>query len=47
MLKKRELGVKHNRYVFCRVALSWGEIAIYLPVQSRSEGMVSYPKLAN
>ncbi len=46
MLKIRELGVKHNRYVFCRIALV-GEIAISLPVQSRSEGTVSYPKLAN
>jgi len=46
MLKKRELGVKHNRHVSCRVALA-GVKDISLPVQSCSEGMVSYPKLAN
>ena len=46
MLKIREFGIKHNRYVFCRIALV-GEIAISLPVQSCSEGMVSYLKLAN
>ena len=41
-----EFGIKHNRYIFCRVALV-GEIAISLPVQPCSEGMISYPELAN
>ena len=42
----REFGIKHNRYVFCRVARA-GKIAIRLPVQSCSGGMASYPQLAN
>ena len=42
----REFGINHNRYAFCRVALV-GEIAIPFPVQSCSEGMVPYHKLAN
>ena len=42
----REFGIKHNRYANCRVALV-GEIAIRLPLQSCSKGMVPYPKLAN
>ena len=43
---KRQFGIKHNRYAFCRMALV-GTMAITLPVQFCSEGMVSYPKLAN
>ena len=42
----REFGIKHNRYAFCRVARV-GKIALFLPVQSCSERMVSYPKLTN
>ena len=38
--------IKHNRYAFCCVSLV-GEKAISLPVQSCSEGMVSYPELAH
>jgi len=41
-----EFGINHNRYAFCRVMLV-GEKVIPFPVQSCSEGMVSYPKLAN
>ena len=41
-----EFGIEHNCYAPCCVALV-GEIAISLPLQSCSEGMVSYPKLAN
>ena len=41
-----EFGIEHNRYALCCVALV-GEKAISLPLQSCSEGMVSYPKLAN
>jgi len=46
MLKIREFGIKHNRYVSCSVALASVK-DISLPVQSCSEGMVTYPKLAN
>ena len=42
----REFGIKHNRYAFCCVARV-GEKVIPLPVQSCSEGIVSYPELAN
>ena len=42
----REFRINHNRYAFCRVALV-GKIAILFPLQSCSEGMASYPKLAN
>ena len=42
----RQFGIKHNRYAFCCVALV-GEKVISLPVQSCSEGMVSYPEHAN
>ena len=41
-----ELGIKHNRYAFCCVARV-GEKVIPLPVHSCSEGIVSYPELAN
>ncbi len=41
-----EFGINHNRYAFCRVMLV-GEKVIPFPVQSCSEGMISYPKLAN
>ena len=41
-----EFGIKHNRYIFCRVARV-GEKANSLPVQSCSGGMVSCPELAN
>ena len=43
---KRQFGIKHNRYAFCRIALV-GEKAISLPIQSCSEGMVSCLELAN
>ena len=43
---KRQFGIKHNRYAFCRVELV-GKIAISLPIQSCSEGMVSCLELAN
>jgi len=42
----REFRINHNRYAFCRVMLV-GEKVIPFPVQSCSEGMVSYHKLAN
>ncbi len=42
----RGFGINHNRYAFCRVALV-DKIAIFFPLQSCSEGMASYPKLAN
>ncbi|KDR52541.1 hypothetical protein HMPREF1991_01383 [Hoylesella loescheii DSM 19665 = JCM 12249 = ATCC 15930] len=42
----RGFGINHNRYAFCRVALV-GKIAILFPLQSCSEGMASYSKLAN
>ena len=42
----RQFGIKHNRYAFCRVELV-GKIAISLPIQSCSGGMVSYLELAN
>ena len=45
-LFKRQFGIKHNRYAFCRVELV-GKIAISLPIQSCSGGMVSYLELAN
>ena len=41
-----EFGIKHNRYIFCRVALV-GEEANSLPVQSCSEDMAYCPELAN
>ena len=43
---KRQFGIKHNRYAFCRIALV-GEKAISLPIQSCSGGMVSCPELTN
>ena len=42
----RKFKIKHSRYALCCAALV-GEKAISLPVQSCSEGMVSYPELAN
>ena len=42
----REFGIKHNRYIFCWIALI-GEKAISLTVQSCSEKMISYSELAN
>ncbi len=44
--KLREFGIKHNRYVNCRMALA-GDIAIFLPVDSCFKGMLFYPALAN
>jgi len=44
--KLREFGIKHKRYVNCRMALA-GEIAIFLPVDSCFKGMLFYPALAN
>ena len=41
-----QVRIKHSRYAFCCVALV-GEKAISLLVPSCSEGMVSYPELAN
>ena len=41
-----QVRIKHSRYAFCCVALV-GEKAISSPLQSCSEGMVSYPELAN
>ena len=38
--------VRYNRYAFCCVAVV-GEKVIPLPVRSCSEGIVSYPELAN
>ena len=42
----REFGIKHNCYAFCCVTLV-GKIAIRLPAQFCSKGVVSYSKLAN
>ena len=44
--KLREFGIREISYAFCRVTLV-GEIVISLLVHSCSEGMVSYPVLAN
>ena len=44
--KLREFGINHNRYAFCRLARV-GKIAIPLPIQSCSGGMVSCFKPAN
>ena len=42
----REVGIKHNSYASCHLALA-GEIAIPLTVLSCSGGMASYPQRAN
>jgi len=44
--KLLEFGIKHKRYVNCRMALA-GDIAIFLPVDSCFKGMLFYPALAN
>ena len=41
-----EFGIKHNRYIFCRVARV-GKIAILYLANLVQEGMISYPELAN
>ncbi len=41
--KLREFGIREICYAFCRVTRV-GEIAISLPLQSCSEGMVSYSR---
>ncbi|KDR51245.1 hypothetical protein HMPREF1991_02698 [Hoylesella loescheii DSM 19665 = JCM 12249 = ATCC 15930] len=41
--KLREFGIREICYAFCLVTLV-GEIAISLPLQSYSEGMVSYSR---
>ena len=42
----RGVGIKHNRYANCSVALV-GKIVIALLGQSCSKVMVSYPELSN